>query len=72
MPGKERKKSGPQGSHPPPLPPPPLPRDRFLTWTQLSVRWICPSPASGLENDTSRSARGPREAARSLLRKGGG
>lgn len=23
-------------------------------WTQLSVRWICPSPASGLEDDTSR------------------
>ncbi|PNJ27753.1 NPC2 isoform 1, partial [Pongo abelii] len=42
------------------------PRVRPPTWTQLSVRRICPSPASGLEDDASRRAWGPREAARSL------
>lgn len=39
------------------------------TWTQLSVRWICPSPASAPEDDATRRASSPGEAARSLRRK---
>lgn len=65
-----RKKGGPKRKSPHSPHHHPLPRDRLLTWTQLSVSGSA-LRQQGLEDDI-RSARGPREAVRILLRKGGG
>lgn len=56
------------GTPPVALPGPQIPIQR-PTWTQLSVRCIRPASAWGLEDNDSRGAGGPKEAAKNLQSK---